>query len=393
MKTYKVLVTILLIIVQSYILRAQDPFMLYPGGTTQEFFKYVTKDYNVGGTIYHTGLINLSGYKKITSGTTGVFYNTQAPVQKLQLQGGNILLCRTSSGPNGPDINPTSKNGALLFSDVATSPYIHGKWGIEYDDQYSTGGLNFFKPVSSLTSTRTNFNLFIKNDGNVGVATNNPLQPLHVNGNVLISGMSSSLLFADNPPTNGSWGKWGIEYDASDPLNTGLNFWQPFNSGKENEIPKSPLTSNYLLFLKDNGNVGVGTNSPQVKFQVVGTSMFDKVGIGVKPPTNGKYNLYVTGGILTEELKVQLSSGIEWSDYVFAPDYNLLTIHEVKAFIEANKHLPDVPSAETVKNEGINVGEMDALLLKKIEELTLYIIELENKYQSLENRLSADTKK
>ena len=50
---------------------AQDPFLLSPSGNTQEFFKYVTKDYNISGTIYHTGMLNLSGYKRITSGTTG----------------------------------------------------------------------------------------------------------------------------------------------------------------------------------------------------------------------------------------------------------------------------------------------------------------------------------
>ena len=184
----KKIITLIIFLTLVFHSKAQDPFLLSPGGTTQEFFKYVTKDYNVGGTIYHTGMLNLGGYKRITSGTTGVFYNTAAPVQKLQLQGGNILLCRTNIASTTPDINPTSRNGAILFSDMVTTNnnWIHGKWGIEYDDQYSSGGLNFFNPVSSITSIRRNFNLFIRNDGAVGIGTNSPQALLHVEGDMMV---------------------------------------------------------------------------------------------------------------------------------------------------------------------------------------------------------------
>lgn len=108
-----------------------------------------------------------------------------------------------------------------------------------------------------------------------------------------------------------------------------------------------------------------------------------KVGIGIMPPVGGKYNLYVTGGILTEEVKVQLKNGAEWSDYVFATGYKLRPLSELKAFILNNNHLPEIPSAETVKQDGINLGEMDALLLKKIEELTLYILEQQKQIDEL----------
>ena len=110
-----------------------------------------------------------------------------------------------------------------------------------------------------------------------------------------------------------------------------------------------------------------------------------KVGIGTMPPSEGIYNLYVAGGILTEEVKVQLKS--EWSDYVFSPDYKLRALKDVETYISKNQHLPDMPTSENVKQDGINLGEMNALLLKKIEELTLYVIELKNENDAFKERL------
>ncbi|MFZ4770722.1 MAG: hypothetical protein ACOYLO_11135, partial [Ferruginibacter sp.] len=191
MKAKNLFLTILMATIMVSYLKAQDPFLLSPTGNSGEYFKYITKDYNINGTNYATGLLNLGGYMKITSGTSGIYYNTAAPLQKLQLQGGNILLCRTNFAPGSPDINPTSRNGAILFSDMVTTEndWIHGKWGIEYDDQYSTGGLNIFKPKSSLTASRKNFNLFIRNDGFVGIGTGTPTTMLHVAGEATIASL------------------------------------------------------------------------------------------------------------------------------------------------------------------------------------------------------------
>ncbi|GAL83020.1 hypothetical protein MYP_246 [Sporocytophaga myxococcoides] len=95
------------------------------------------------------------------------------------------------------------------------------------------------------------------------------------------------------------------------------------------------------------------------------------------------YRLYVEDGILTEKLKVGLKTTSDWSDYVFASDYKLLSLSEVERFIKANKHLPDVPSAEEVVRTGIDVAQMDAKLLQKIEELTLYVIEQQKQIEEL----------
>ena len=72
-----------------------------------------------------------------------------------------------------------------------------------------------------------------------------------------------------------------------------------------------------------------------------------------------------------------------WSDFVFGNDYNLLTLSEVEDYIDKNGHLPDIPSEAEVEENGINIGEMQAKLLQKIEELTLYVIQLEKEIDEL----------
>lgn len=86
------------------------------------------------------------------------------------------------------------------------------------------------------------------------------------------------------------------------------------------------------------------------------------------------FKLNVNGKITCEELRVQKSE--EWPDYVFDSGYSLIPLDSLEKFIKEHKHLPSIPNAEQVNVNGINVSEMNTLLLKKIEELTLYIIEL-----------------
>lgn len=87
----------------------------------------------------------------------------------------------------------------------------------------------------------------------------------------------------------------------------------------------------------------------------------------------GSHKLYVNGSMMATEVNV--AEVVNWSDYVFHDNYNLPKLNEVEKFISINKHLPSIPSEADIKENGINLGEMDALLLKKIEELTLYTID------------------
>ncbi len=101
------------------------------------------------------------------------------------------------------------------------------------------------------------------------------------------------------------------------------------------------------FFLAYNGNVGIGTSTPDEK-------------------------LAVNGNIHTKEVRVDLSG---WSDFVFDEDYNLPTLKDVENHINEKGHLKDIPSAKEVAEEGILLGNMNEKLLQKIEELTLYTIQ------------------
>lgn len=138
-------------------------------------------------------------------------------------------------------------------------------------------------------------------------------------------------------------------------------------------------------------NIVVGSSSGMVTIgnNVAGTVMYvttaGTVGIGTSD-TKG-YKLGVDGNIVCEELKVKLSQN--WPDYVFADDYKLPSLKDVEAAIAAGKHLPGIPSAKEMHEEGINVGEMQKLMMQKIEELTLYVIDLQKQNNALVEKVSA----
>jgi predicted DNA-binding protein (UPF0251 family) len=119
------------------------------------------------------------------------------------------------------------------------------------------------------------------------------------------------------------------------------------------------------------GKVGIATSSPIRTLDVNGMSHFaDTMSIGTTK-TNGSL-LAVAGKISAEEVEVSLST--TWPDFVFSSSYELNTLAQVEEHINKYSHLPNVPSAEEVAEKGINIAEMDAILLQKIEELTLYTI-------------------
>lgn len=101
----------------------------------------------------------------------------------------------------------------------------------------------------------------------------------------------------------------------------------------------------------------------------------------------GSYQLYVQGGILTEKVKAAVATSNDWADYVFADNYQLKSLKEVEQFVKNNKHLPNVPSANEVVEQGIDMAKMDAKLLEKIEELTLYMIEMDKKNAAQEKQI------
>jgi hypothetical protein len=91
----------------------------------------------------------------------------------------------------------------------------------------------------------------------------------------------------------------------------------------------------------------------------------------------------VKGGMITEKIKVAVAGSVDWADYVFDEDYKIMPLESVEAFVKENKHLPNVPSTKEVMTNGNDLGKTDAKLLEKIEELTLYIIEMNKELKAL----------
>lgn len=106
-----------------------------------------------------------------------------------------------------------------------------------------------------------------------------------------------------------------------------------------------------------------------------------QIAIGGVNANAPNYKLTVAGKVICEELKVELYAN--WPDYVFNENYNLKPLHELKSFIETNHHLPNIPTAAEVSTEGFEVGEMNRRLLEKVEELTLYIIDLQEQIDEM----------
>ena len=98
--------------------------------------------------------------------------------------------------------------------------------------------------------------------------------------------------------------------------------------------------------------------------------------------TRQLFHVYTDGLLQAREIKVDLAT---WPDYVFEKNYELMPLNEVKNFIQKEGHLPNIPSAEKIEADGLNLGKMNALLLEKIEELTLHLIEQEKRISELEN--------
>ena len=145
-----------------------------------------------------------------------------------------------------------------------------------------------------------------------------------------------------------------------------FNWVRESSGGVDRNIAKMSggSSGSYLQLFNHDQNVQVQLNTSGKSFINGG-----KVGIGTTTPTE---KLEVNGIIRSKEVKVEATG---WPDYVFSPNYNLRSLEETETFIQENQHLPEIPAATEIEAEGLLLGEMNALLLKKIEELTLHTIE------------------
>ena len=156
---------------------------------------------------------------------------------------------------------------------------------------------------------------------------------------------------------------WGFMHFYTDRPKFYFNKPLSVDSGKITSYPRIPLQlqtfNTTRIYLDTTGNVGIGTVNPEYKLDVNGT-------------------IRATG------VKVRTSSG---ADFVFEPDYNLKPLPDVESFISTYNHLPEIPSANEMKEDGVDINEMQIKLLQKIEELTLYIIEQDKQIKALQETL------
>jgi hypothetical protein len=139
-----------------------------------------------------------------------------------------------------------------------------------------------------------------------------------------------------------------------------------------------------LIFGKDSGTTGGFVLAPMLGGGASGLRISNTGNVGIGVTDTKGYRLAVGGKAVMEEAVVKLQAN--WPDYVFAPSYNLRPLREVKAYIDEHGHLPEVPSAGEVAEQGVSVGATEAILLKKIEELTLYILQQEERIKKLEEK-------
>jgi hypothetical protein len=234
--------------------------------------------------------------------------------------------------------------------------------GIQYSMGDTYSWFNYTDGNGRLTFSYKDGNPTVKGDlgtpqfvltrfGNIGFGTNEPSN-VQGWGKVLEMKHSSTAKFLVSTETNSV--KVGIFAHSNWDGARGI-----IGTESSHDLSIHTGYSTEQIRIKTNGNVGIGTTTPTNKLEVNGT-------------------------IKTKEVNVTASA---WPDFVFAPEYDLMSLDSLNVFIHSNRHLPEVPSEKEVLENGVNVGEMNVLLLKKIEELTLYLIDQKKETEELRKEI------
>ncbi len=259
-----------------------------------------------------------------------------------------------ASAPYGPI--ETDRDRFLFNKDIITS----------------TGGYSTPNSTTNLvlkTNLSTPRLTILASNGNVGITTSNPTEKLHVGGNILSTGFvranggvqvpDNTVLTIGNTAVNDGYLRI---FSSASSFHTSINFNRSLYFRR---IQNGTQNLGTLLGLQSDGTITMGV-----------WERYD----GTNVDTEGN-RLMVNGGILCESIKV--IEDVPDADYVFEDDYKLMTLEQVSSFVKNNKHLPNIPSAAEFQECGYKVSEMDEMLLRKVEELTLYMIQMKEELEVL----------
>ena len=313
-----------------------------------------------------------------------------------------------------------SGSHAILFNSYASQNMVNGSLGTTGNTKYANnvgsytsgaGAIMFYgnggtldfniSPASTGADNDINWGtpkMRIRRNGNVGIGTDDPLTKLNVHGDQYSNRISQSGgTYTELAQTtwSGSAGILFSAYASNTYVNGGLsttgNTKYKFNSSAfgSNAHGAKMIYANHssIGFFISPASTGVGQNV-EWGDPILWLKRGGDVGIGT---TNPDSKLTVKGNIHAEEVKVDLS--VPGPDYVFEPTYDLKSLEEIEKFIKSEKHLPEIPSAKEMEANGVQLGEMNMLLLKKIEELTLHLIEKDKEVNELKETVMALSEK
>jgi len=266
------------------------------------------------------------------------------------LNGGNVGIGTTS---------PSSKltiDGIDNYSDGITiqntTGYKHLITAFADGVNPTTGSALQFKVANNNAGGNVAV-MTLKGSGNVGIGTTSPQSTLDIRGNIVTETGTDPIIYT-------GVGSSELNRYLSLINSTGVHSASGLKAGgiliADSYAYANPGKNDLIV----KGNVGIGTPSPDAK-------------------------LAVSGQVHAQEVKVSVT--VPGPDYVFEKDYKLSSLQEIKNYIEQNKHLPEVPSAKEMEKNGVKLGEMNMLLLKKIEELTLHLLNQEKKFTTQEERI------
>lgn len=347
------------------------------------------------------------------NGQQNVGIGTNNPAELLHVNGGNIRLSASVGTPSPRLV--LNALGQLLNNQVSHDIGITftraNTWAGAIRHVQPSAPNAATPPVIRFSNSAENADdMVIDNQGRVGIGRRNPTSRLHVDGTLRAEGTIT---------TGGGIGVAGNAIIGGDLSIAGaLNFANLDITG--NGAFGGTLTVGGLI--STNNNLRLSGNAPTIAFRtaggvdraflqmssnnlMVGTSSGNTAGsmifrmnntdhmflssagnlsLGTNQVATG-YKLNVGGKIICEELRVRLQAA--WPDYVFGDQYKLMPLEELGAFIQKNKHLPNIPAAAEMEESGLAVGEMQRRMMEKIEELTLYVLELKEDNKALTSEI------